>query len=108
MDFPQPDEGPGMLRFLIRRLLIIGPTLLLVTTLAFFMMRAAPGGPFETGRKLSPAIERNVMARYGINRPLLAQYVSYLAGVAHGDFGPSLKYRDSPVLEIIREGFPAA
>ena len=95
-----------MLRFLLRRLLIIVPTLLLVATLAFFMMRVAPGGPFETGRKLSPAIERNVMARYGMNRPLLAQYLSYLTGAAHGDFGPSLKYKDKSVLEIIREGFP--
>ena len=95
-----------MLRFLLRRLLIILPTLLLVTTLAFFMMRAAPGGPFQTGRKLSPAIERNIMAKYGMNRPLPAQYLTYLAGVAHGDFGPSLKYKDKSVLEIIRTGFP--
>ena len=95
-----------MLRFLIRRLLIILPTLLLVTTLAFFMMRAAPGGPFNTGRKLSPAIERNIMAKYGMNRPLPVQYLAYLGGVAHGDFGPSLKYKDKSVLQIIRTGFP--
>ncbi len=95
-----------MLRFLLRRLLVIVPTLFVVVTLAFFMMRAAPGGPFSTDRKLSPEIERNVLARYGMNRPLAVQYVSYLAGVAHGDLGPSLKYKDKSVLEVIGQGFP--
>lgn len=95
-----------MLRFLLRRLLVILPTLFLVITLAFFMMRLAPGGPFTMDRKLSPEIERNVMARYGMDRPLLVQYLTYLKGVARGDFGPSLKYKDKTVLEVIREGFP--
>ncbi len=95
-----------MLSFLLRRLLVIVPTLLVVITLAFFMMRAAPGGPFASDRRLSPEIERNVMARYGMNRPLMTQYVSYLAGIARGDFGPSLKYRDKSVLEVIGQGFP--
>ncbi len=95
-----------MLRFLLRRLLVIIPTLLLVTTLAFFMMRAAPGSPFNTGRKLAPEIERNIMARYGMDRPLAVQYLSYLGGGAHGDFGPSLKYKDKSVLQVIGDGFP--
>ena len=95
-----------MLRFLLRRLLVIIPTLLVVITLAFFMMRAAPGGPFTGDRKLSPEIERNVMARYGMNRPLLDQYLSYVAGVVRGDLGPSLKYRDKSVLDVIAQGFP--
>ena len=95
-----------MLGFFLRRLLIAIPTLLVVVTLAFFMMRAAPGGPFTGERKLSPEIERNVMASYGLNRPLAEQYLSYLAGVARGDFGPSLKYRDKRVLEVIGQGFP--
>ena len=95
-----------MLRFVLRRLLIILPTLLAVVTLAFFMMRAAPGGPFNADRRLTPEIERNVMARYGMNRPLGVQYLAYLGGVAHGDFGPSLKYKDKSVLSIIAQGFP--
>jgi oligopeptide transport system permease protein len=95
-----------MLRYLVRRLLVIIPTLFLVVTLAFFMMRAAPGNPFSTGRKLSPEIERNVMAKYGMDRPLAVQYASYLADVARGDFGPSLKYRDKSVAEVIAQGFP--
>ncbi len=95
-----------MLRFLLRRLLVIVPTLFLVVTLAFFMMRAAPGSPFSSERKLSPEIERNVRARYGMDRPLLVQYGAYLAGVAHGDFGPSLKYKDKTVAQVIADGFP--
>jgi oligopeptide transport system permease protein len=59
-------------------------------------------------RKLSPEIERNVMARYGMNRPLGAQYLSYLAGVARGDLGPSLKYKDKSVLQILRENAPVS
>jgi oligopeptide transport system permease protein len=89
-------------------LLVAIPTLFLVITLAFFMMRAAPGGPFDMDRKLSPEIERNVMARYGLNRPLGAQYLSYLAGVAHGDLGPSLKYKDKSVLQILQENAPVS
>jgi len=97
-----------MLRFIGRRLLVAIPTLLLVVTLAFFMMRAAPGGPFDTDRKLSPAIEQNIRAKYGLNRPLGVQYLSYLAGVAHGDLGPSLKYRDKSVLQILKENYPVS
>jgi oligopeptide transport system permease protein len=94
-----------MFRFIGRRLLVAIPTLFLVVTLAFFMMRAAPGGPFDTDRKLSPEIEANVLAKYGMNKPLGAQYLDYLAGVAHGDLGPSLKYKDKSVIEILRENY---
>jgi len=76
-----------MLRFLLRRLLVAIPTLFLVITAAFFMMRAAPGSPFETSRKLPPEILAHVEAKFGMNRPLGVQYVSYLDGIAHGDFG---------------------
>jgi oligopeptide transport system permease protein len=95
-----------MLRFLSRRLLTALPTMFVVITLTFFMMRAAPGNPFDGQRRLTPEIERNVMAKYGMNRPLPVQYLNYLAGVAHGDFGPSLKYKDKTVLQIIEAGFP--
>lgn len=94
-----------MFRFIGRRLLVAIPTLFLVVTLAFFMMRAAPGSPFDMDRKLSPEIERNIQAKYGMNRPLAEQYVSYLAGVVRGDLGPSLKYKDKSVLEILRENY---
>jgi oligopeptide transport system permease protein len=95
-----------MLSFLLRRLLVAVPTLFLVVTVAFFMMRAAPGNPFETGRRLSPEIERAVAAKYGLDRPLPEQYAKYLGDVLRGDLGPSLKYRDKTVADFIAEGFP--
>jgi len=97
-----------MVRFLLRRLLVAIPTLLLVITAAFFMMRAAPGSPFETSRKLPVQVEKNIMAKYGMDRPLAVQYAAYLGGVVHGDFGPSLKYADKSVIDIVRQGFPTS
>ena len=97
-----------MFRFIGRRLLVAIPTLFLVVTIAFFMMRAAPGSPFDMDRKLSPEIEKNVLAKYGMNKPVGAQYLDYLAGVAHGDLGPSLKYKDKSVLAILKENYPVS
>ncbi len=94
-----------MLRFLFRRLLVAIPTLFLVITVAFFMMRAAPGSPFVNERQLSPQIEAVVMARFGMDKPLHEQYFDYLGGVVKGDFGPSLKYRDKSVLDILSENY---
>ncbi|MGH6957002.1 MAG: oligopeptide ABC transporter permease OppB, partial [Caulobacteraceae bacterium] len=94
-----------MLRFLARRLAVAIPTLFVVVTIAFFMMRAAPGNPFSTDRKLPPEIEKNIEARYGFDKPLIVQYGDYLKGVLHGDFGPSLKYRDKSVMEIVKENY---
>ena len=97
-----------MFRAIGRRLLVAVPTLFVVVTAAFFMMRAAPGGPFDSDRRLSPEIEANVLAKYGMDRPLPQQYLAYLAGVAHGDLGPSLKYRDKSVLQILSENYPVS
>ncbi len=94
-----------MLRFIGRRLLVAIPTLFLVVTVAFFMMRAAPGSPFDGERKLSPEIEANVMAKYGMDKPLAVQYANYLTGVVHGDFGPSLKYKDKSVVDILKDNY---
>ncbi|MFZ4604703.1 MAG: oligopeptide ABC transporter permease OppB [Caulobacter sp.] len=94
-----------MLRFLFRRLLVAIPTLFLVVTIAFFMMRAAPGSPFVNERQLSPEVEKAVMARFGMDRPLPEQYLNYLKGVAVGDFGPSMKYRNKTVLEILQDNY---
>lgn len=94
-----------MLRFLLRRLLVAVPTLLIVITVSFFLMRAAPGSPFSTDRKLPPAILKNVEKKFGMNEPLGVQYIHYLAGVMHGDFGPSLKYRDKTVLDVLGENY---
>jgi oligopeptide transport system permease protein len=84
------------------------PTLFLVVTLAFFMMRAAPGSPFDTDRRLPPEVEANLNAKYGFDRPLHEQYVAYLGGVVRGDLGPSLKYRDKSVAQMISDGYPVS
>jgi len=97
-----------MFRFLLRRLLVAIPTLLLVITASFFMMRAAPGGPFDSQRRLPPEVERNVKAKYGLDKPLAIQYLNYLGGVMRGDLGPSLKYKDKSVTDIIKEDFPTS
>ncbi|HEY1427251.1 MAG TPA: oligopeptide ABC transporter permease OppB [Caulobacteraceae bacterium] len=94
-----------MLRFVLQRLVVAIPTLFVVVTVAFFMMRAAPGNPFSTDRKLPPAIEKNIEAKYHFDRPLYVQYAEYVGGVLHGDLGPSLKYRDKSVLDIIGENW---
>jgi len=97
-----------MLRYILRRLLIAVPTLFIIVTASFFLMRAAPGSPFEMGRKLPPDIMKNVEAKYGMDRPLVVQYLNYLGDVATGDFGPSLKYTGKTVTDFIKEGFPTS
>ena len=97
-----------MSTYVLRRLVTAVPTLLVIITIAFFMMRVAPGGPFDRERALPPEIEKNVMAAYNLDAPLIVQYWDYLRGVAHGDFGPSFKYRDFRVSELLVTGFPAS
>ena len=97
-----------MLSYAIRRLLIAIPTLLIVITVAFFMMRIAPGGPFDQERVLPPEIEKNIKAAYDLDKPLPEQYVIYLGKILRGDFGPSIKIRDFTVAELIMAGAPAS
>jgi oligopeptide transport system permease protein len=94
--------------YVTRRILTSIPTLLVIVTVAFFMMRIAPGGPFDRERALPPEIEKNVLAAYDLDQPLLAQYADYLLDVVRGDFGPSFKYRDFTVAELLWTGFPAS
>jgi oligopeptide transport system permease protein len=97
-----------MSAYIARRLLTGVPTLLILVTIAFFMMRIAPGGPFDRERALPPEIEKNVLAAYDLDQPLVRQYFDYLWGVLRGDFGPSFKYRDFTVAELLWTGFPAS
>src|SRR5580658_5946303 len=99
------EVSQGMLQLIARRLLVAIPTLFVVITVAFFMMRAAPGNPFSIDRKLPPEVLKNIEAKYHMDRPLIVQYGEYLGGVLHGDFGPSLKYRDKSVLDIIGQNY---
>jgi len=89
-----------------RRLLIAIPTLLLIITVAFFMMRMAPGGPFDGERKLNAATEAALNAKFGLDKPLWQQYTDYLWGVMHLDFGPSMKTLGKSVNDLIADGLP--
>jgi len=97
-----------MLSYAIRRLLGAIPTLLIIITLAFFMMRVAPGGPFDGERRLPPEIEANIMAAYDLDKPLYQQYFLYLGRLAQGDLGPSFRTRDFTVNEMIASGLPVS
>jgi len=94
--------------YLLRRLLALIPTLLLIYTIVFFLMRATPGGPWdETGsRPVFPEVRENLIRKYHLNDPLWKQYVDYLAGALHGDLGPSYRQRGRTVNEIIGDFFP--
>jgi len=97
-----------MLGYTLRRLLGAIPTLFVVITATFFLMRLAPGGPFDQEQTLPPEIKANLEAAYGLDEPLLVQYGRYLRGLSRGDFGPSFKYRDFTVTELIRQGLPVS
>jgi len=97
-----------MLSYTLRRLLGAIPTLFVVITATFFLMRLAPGGPFDQEQTLPPEIKANLQAAYGLDEPLLVQYGRYLRGLSRGDFGPSFKYRDFTVTELIRQGLPVS
>jgi len=97
-----------MLGFALRRLLGAIPTLLVIVTLSFFVMRLAPGGPFDTQRRLPPDIERNMAAAYHLDRPLYEQYFHYLGRLVHFDLGPSYRTRDFSVGGLIARGLPVS
>lgn len=92
--------------YVARRLLIAIPTLLVIITVAFFMMRLAPGGPFDGERKLNAATEAALKAKFGLDQPLWKQYLDYLWGVAQFDFGPSMKTLGKSVNDLIADGLP--
>jgi oligopeptide transport system permease protein len=95
-----------MLGYALRRILGALPTLFLIVTLAFFVMRLAPGGPFDEEQAVSPEITANIEAAYGLDQPMLVQYGRYLRGLLHGDLGPSFRYKDFRVTDLIVQGLP--
>lgn len=95
-----------MLRYTLLRLLGAIPTLLLVIVLAFLMVHAAPGGPFDDERVLPADVEANIAKAYHLDESLPKQFVRYMSGLLRGDLGPSYRYRDHTVSELIRSGFP--
>lgn len=97
-----------MSRYILHRLLISLLTFWVIVTVVFFMVRAAPGGPFDGERRLPPEVEANLMAAYNLDQPLLLQYVDYLGMLAAGDLGPSFKQKDFSVNELIAAGLPVS
>ena len=97
-----------MFAYAVRRLGSAIPTLLIIVTIAFFMMRLAPGGPFDREKQLPPEIEANILKAYNLDKPVYEQYFDYIVNIAQGDFGPSYKYLDFTVTDLIVAGFPVS
>ncbi|MGY0693358.1 ABC transporter permease [Virgibacillus sp. FSP13] len=95
-----------MARYLLKRLGYIVVSLFFIVTITFFLMQAAPGGPFASERKLPPEIEEQMNEAYGLNDPLYQQYFDYLVNTVQFDFGPSFKYVGQEVTDIISRSFP--
>ena len=96
-----------MIAYLLKRLAIAVPTLLILIVLSYVLMHSAPGGPFDTERALPPEVMRNLERMYGLDQPLVVQIWRYVVSIVTGfDFGPSFRYTDRTVNEIIAQGFP--
>lgn len=95
-----------MFSFIIRRLLVAVPTVLALITVSFVLMHAAPGGPFTNERNVPEAVMDNIEAKYNLDKPLWQQYFIYVGNVAQGDLGPSFRYKDFTVNELIESSFP--
>ncbi len=97
-----------MWRFVASRIGVLLPTLLVIVTLSFFLMRVAPGGPFDADAQLEPEILENLRAAYDLDRPVVEQFGLYLAQLARGDLGPSISFKDYTVSELIAIGLPVS
>ena len=97
-----------MLKFIIKRICASIPTRLVLITVSFFLMRLAPGSPFTGERNLPPAVMANIEAKYHLNDPMYLQYFHYLKQLAQGDLGPSFKYKDFSVNELLAQSLPVS
>ncbi|MCK6262770.1 oligopeptide ABC transporter permease OppB [Vibrio sp. ZSDE26] len=97
-----------MLKFIAKRIFEAIPTMLVLITVSFFLMRYAPGNPFSTEKPLPPEVMANIEAKYGLDKPVFEQYTTYLTNVIQGDFGPSFKYLDYSVNELIAVALPVS
>jgi oligopeptide transport system permease protein len=95
-----------MTKFIVRRLLSLIPTMFVIVTLSFFLIRFAPGGPFSSEKKLPEQILANILKKYHMDEPLPKQYFRYLGDILKGDLGPSFRYRDQTVNELIQKTMP--
>lgn len=97
-----------MTLMVVKRLLMAVPVLWLILTITFFLLRAAPGGPFDQERELSPEITALINEKYQLDQPLIKQYTQYISRTAQGDLGPSFQYSDYSVNELIALGLPVS
>ncbi|WP_044616354.1 oligopeptide ABC transporter permease OppB [Gynuella sunshinyii] len=96
-----------MINFILRRLMVAIPTLLVLIVVSFLIMHAAPGSPFSSEKPLPPAVKANIEKKYGLDKPLYVQITNYITNVVtRFDFGPSFRYKDQNVNDLIAEGFP--
>lgn len=93
-------------KFVIKRLLSLIPTMFLIVTFSFFIVRIAPGGPFSSEKKVSPEVMANLMHKYRMDEPLVKQYARYMFDMLHGDLGPSYKNKDYTVNQLIGASMP--
>ena len=96
-----------MLRYVLRRVIGAIPTLFLIVTISFFLIRVAPGGPFDLERPLEAKVMENLQRIYQLDKPLWQQYLIYLGNIARGDLGPSFYFRDFTVGELLGQGLPS-
>ena len=94
-----------MLKFMIKRILVAIPTLLILISISFVLVHSAPGSPFTDDRDIPPEIMKNIEAKYHLDKPLYVQYVYYLKDVVTWDFGPSFKYKDFSINELVNKAF---
>jgi oligopeptide transport system permease protein len=97
-----------MTRFMIRRFLSLIPTIFLIITFAFIIVRSAPGGPFSGEKNLPPEILENLQKVYHMDESMPRQYVRYMSGILKGDLGPSFRYKDYSVNQLVKQALPAS
>ncbi len=97
-----------MLKFIVKRVAIAIPTLLVLITISFFLMQTAPGSPFVGEHNLPPEILKNIEAKYHLDKPVWQQYLHYLHNLSQGDLGPSFQYRDYTVNELLAQSLPVS
>ena len=90
-----------MTKFIIRRLISIIPTMFIIITLSFFLIRFAPGGPFSSERNVPEQVLQNLLKKYHMDEPLMQQYFRFCGDILRWDFGPSFRYKESTVNELI-------
>ena len=97
-----------MLTFIFKRIFEAIPTLLILITVSFFLMHSAPGSPFSSERSLPPEVLANINAKYHLDEPVINQYFYYLGGVLQGDLGPSFRYKDFTINELVAQSLPVS